>query len=248
MNEGKIEIMNKIEAIKLLRGHRSDINKTGQGCFMDVVSYLNGESVITDKSECVCPSVRPIAIWLNDFANNKQRQRMLPFVVRAVGSVTDDNIEMERRLALVVRYADRNAGLIAASAESPEYAKSAMRAAKCAAESARYAKSAALNAAEYVKHAKYAAQSSYFFVENEQCSKRAALHAEQSAEYVHLTANYAANCVEYAFKATGYAYRQEVIFQFGLDFLDEVLPQLGMTDWRVLDRIIALQNINETHK
>ena len=75
-----------ISHIKLFRGHREDIKTTGHGCFMDVISYLNGDVQITDKSECVCPVIRPIAIYINDLLNDKQRYRLLPLVERAIGT------------------------------------------------------------------------------------------------------------------------------------------------------------------
>lgn len=83
MNASITEI---ISPIKLLVGHRSDTKKTGHGCFMDVISYLNGDAQITDESECVCPVIRTIAIYLNDLLNDEQRYRLLPFVERAMGT------------------------------------------------------------------------------------------------------------------------------------------------------------------
>ena len=77
-----------IAPIRLLSGHHGDIGATGRGCFMDVIAYLNGESQITDHSPCVRITVRPMAIKLNDFGNDEQRQRLLPFVMRAMGSAT----------------------------------------------------------------------------------------------------------------------------------------------------------------
>ena len=51
-----------IKPIKLLSGTHNDTAQTGQGCFMNVIAYLNGEPQITDQSDCVCYVVRPIAI------------------------------------------------------------------------------------------------------------------------------------------------------------------------------------------
>lgn len=98
-----------IEPIKLLSGDHSDTGTTGQGCFMNVISYLNGDLQITDDSPCVCVTIRPIAIYLNDLVNDEQRQRLLPFVLRAMGSSTDDIEEIKRRLVEVVKYAEKNA-------------------------------------------------------------------------------------------------------------------------------------------
>lgn len=41
-----------IKPIRLLKGSYADTKTTGQGCFMNVVAYLNGESQITDSSPC----------------------------------------------------------------------------------------------------------------------------------------------------------------------------------------------------
>ncbi len=122
----------KIEAIKLLSGTHADTATTGHGCFMNVISYLNGEAQITDKSTCVCPTIRLIAIWLNDFADDELRQRMVPFILRAFGSATDNKVEMERRLKAVVKYAEFNARLAAYFAKSAGYAGYAAQYAKSA--------------------------------------------------------------------------------------------------------------------
>lgn len=97
--------MFEIEPIKLLVGSHRDIGKTGQGCFMDVVSYLNGDAKITDSSPCVCLLVRPIARWLNDCMPDVDRPRMLPFVIRAMGCATTDAGELKRRALLMVAFA-----------------------------------------------------------------------------------------------------------------------------------------------
>ena len=148
--------MINIEPIKLLSGSHADTGTTGQGCFMNVIAYLNGEEQITDQSTCVCVTIRPIAIFLNDFGNDEQRQRLLPFVIRAMGSATDDRVEMNRRLAAVVKYAEFNARLAAESAES-------------AAKSAKYAKYAAESAesAKYAEYAEYAAKSAEYAARRE---------------------------------------------------------------------------------
>ena len=118
-----------IKPLKLKRGSHADVGTTGQGCFMNVIAYLNGEAQITDESECVCPVVRSIAIWLNDYLKDDERQLLIPYIERAMGSKTDDKDEVTRRVKLVVEFADK----CAESAESAEYA------AKYAAESAKYA-------------------------------------------------------------------------------------------------------------
>lgn len=135
-----------IESIKLLRGTHEDTAQTGSGCVMNLVAYLNGESVITDQSPCVCVTVRPIAIFLNDLANDEQRQRMLPLVMRMMGSRTDDKAEISRRLGLLVEFANWQAGLAAKYAAESAAKYAAEYAAKYA---AKYAEYAAESAAEY---------------------------------------------------------------------------------------------------
>ncbi len=93
-----------IQPIKLLAGSHPDTGTTGQGCFMNVVAYLNGEAQITDQSPCVCVSVRPLAIVLNDLGTNAQRQRLLPFVLRAIGSATEDRSVLDRRVDRLRQY------------------------------------------------------------------------------------------------------------------------------------------------
>jgi hypothetical protein len=105
--------MLNISPIKLLSGTHSDTAITGSGCFMNVIAYLNGEPQITDQSPCVCVTVRPNAIWLNDFADDTQRQQLIPYIQRAMGSATEDRDEMKRRLALVVGFAEDCADLTA---------------------------------------------------------------------------------------------------------------------------------------
>lgn len=146
----------QIEAIRLLKGSHSDTGKTGVGCFMNVIAYLNGEPQITDQSPCVCPTVRPIAIWLNDYMTDEERPQMLPLILRAMGSATDDIGEMVRRAELCVPYAEKRVVSVesvvsVASVESAVCAVWAERAASAVwvarAERAVWAASAAASAA-----------------------------------------------------------------------------------------------------
>ena len=152
-----------IAPIKLLAGSHTDTWETGQGCFMNVIAYLNGEPQITDQSECVCITVRPMAIFLNDLANNEQRQRMVPLILRALGSTTDDKVEIERRLALLVEFAQWQAELAAESAtDSAKYAASTEYAAKSAEYAAKHAAMSAKHAAKYAEFAAKSAASTEY--------------------------------------------------------------------------------------
>jgi len=128
-----------IEPIKLLAGSHKDTASTGQGCFMNVIAYLNGEAQITDKSECVCFVMRPLAIYANDLFNDEDRQRLLPFILRAIGSRTDDKEVITERLRHVVAFAEKQSKSAAKSAaKSAEYA--AMSAAAERAKAAKWYK------------------------------------------------------------------------------------------------------------
>jgi hypothetical protein len=199
-------ITEMIKPIKLLSGSHADTGTTGQGCFMNVIAYLNGEPQITDKSPCVCVVVKPIAIFLNDFLKDSERELLIPYIERAMGSATSDKIELVRRANLVVKFAKKCALI---TAECAEYAESAAKyAAESAAEYAKYA-------AEY---AKYAAES--------------AKYAAESAKYAAECAEYAESAAEYAKYAE---YRQQII-DATIDFLNQALPQKSINDEIVISR------------
>ncbi len=98
-----------IPHVKLLKGSHVETGQTGQGCFMNVIAYLNNEPTITDKSNCVCFVIRPLAIWANDWMTDEERPQLLPFILRALGSSSTDKAEVSRRLALVVGFGNEMA-------------------------------------------------------------------------------------------------------------------------------------------
>lgn len=104
-------ILDIIKPIKLLKGDHNDTEKTGQGCAMNVIAYLNGDDQITDESTCVCVTVRQPIIWLNDFLQDDERQELVPFLLRAMGSATTDEDIIKQRLVLVVKLANSMAEL-----------------------------------------------------------------------------------------------------------------------------------------
>ena len=201
-----------IKPITLLRGSHKDTGQTGQGCFMNVVAYLNGEAQITDQSKCVCVTIKPIAIWLNDYLRDNERVRMIPFIERALGSATTDKDELNRRLALVVTFAEQARDI---STQSDEYANYA---AKCA----QYATKCAQYAAEYAAtSAKYA-----------QCANYAALCAAQCGDYAKFNF-YATKSAESFIKYT--EIRQQII-NAAFEYLDAALPKRECTNGAVLKR------------
>ena len=121
-----------IKPIKLLSGSHSSTGETGQGCFMNVIAYLNGEPQITDQSPCVCAAIRPIAIAFNDFLNNDDRAVMLPYIERAMGSATTDMAEMSRRAWLAVDLANTCRDIASNSANAANAAKAANAASNAA--------------------------------------------------------------------------------------------------------------------
>ena len=157
-----------VPQVKLLSGTHPDTGKTGQGCFMNVIAYLNAEPVITDKSECVCFVIRQLAIWANDWMTDAERPQLLPFLLRALGSRTDDKAEVTRRLALVVGFAKDMAKFAEHDALVAHYAMCADKNAHAAEYAAEYAaKCAAASAAEYAAYAAdayvtYAAESAKY--------------------------------------------------------------------------------------
>jgi hypothetical protein len=98
--------MLNITPIRLLKGHHDDTARTGSGCFMDVAAYLNGDEVITDESPCVCSLIRPVIIAMNDTMSDEDRQTLLPFMVRAMGSATEDGFILGQRLIALLKLGD----------------------------------------------------------------------------------------------------------------------------------------------
>lgn len=206
-----MKLANIIEPIKLLKGSHSDTGDTGQGCFMNVIAYLNGEPQITDQSECVCFVVRPIAIWFNDFLRDDERHILIPFIERAMGSRTEDRKEIERRAWLAVKMAKRMSVVTAKYAYAAPFVEFAAKYATKFAESAKYSDKAAQCTAEYAaKAAQYA----------EPAAKSTGEFAKYAAKSAVGYAKSAAESAKYA----GSAAREE-IKAAGLEFLDKSLPR-----------------------
>lgn len=93
--------MLNIKPIMLLAGDHPNTAETGSGCIMNVISYLNGEAQITDRSPCVDPVVRKLMMAINDSLNGPDRQRLIPFVQRAMGTAGADRRTTENRLIVM---------------------------------------------------------------------------------------------------------------------------------------------------
>ena len=162
-----MDITEIIKPIKLLNGSHENTGATGQGCFMNVIAYLNGEPKITDQSACVCVTVRPIAIWLNDFMDDKERHQLIPYIERAMGSATRNSAELSRRVWRAVKMADEMCELAASSAAAmAESAVWAAESAACAASSAAWAAASAACAASSAAWAAACAASSAAWAAN----------------------------------------------------------------------------------
>ena len=202
-----------IPQIKLLAFSHDDTARTGTGCFMNVIAYLNGEPTITDESECVCYVMRPLAIWANDWMTDAERPALLPFLLRAMGSRTDDRAEITRRLALVVEFANKQRDYAA------EYA------AKSAAKYAEYANKSAKSAAEYAKSA------------NKSAAKSATKYAAKSA------ADYAAKSAAKYAKYAEYAKYRKANVAAILALFDAAFPQMDAVSEITLQRVRTLESI-----
>ena len=194
--------------IRLLAGSHVDTGKTGQGCFMNVIAYLNGELQITDRSSCVCVVVRPIAIWINDYLMDSERHILLPYIERAMGSATCDRKELSRRAGRALKMAEE------------------MRNIACADDTAAHASGAA-NAAAAAK-ATNAARASIYATKASTYAAKAATYAAKASEYAADTSVYAAD--------TAYATARNRIIDSCLRFLDDCLPKVETAGKKTLER------------
>ena len=196
-----------IAPIKLLPGHHKDTATTGSGCFMNVVAYLNGESQITDDSPCVCVAIRPLAIKLNDYSTAKQRQRLLPFVLRAMGSATEDEQVIHSRIARLRQYGNECEELVdvwIASIKRMNFPDNP------------YSSSGYAN--DYIYHRESAYESAHNY-----------------AKAYALTCLNSENLHSFGTKKQS-DYFKSLLFDAGLRYLDDVLPKLDMVAPEVVER------------
>ena len=205
--------------IKLLSGSHADTGETGQGCFMNVIAYLNGELQITDRSTCVCVVVRPIAIWINDYLADSERHTLLPYIERAMGSVTCDQKELFRRAERAVKTAEEMRDIACTDIYAAAYAGEAANAAADAAKAAN-----TVDAAE------------------------ASTYAAKASTYAAKACTYAAKASEYAADVytddadAAYAIARERITDSCLRFLDDCLPKVETAGQETIQRakLVAL--------
>lgn len=107
-----LRIQDIVSPIRLLPGHHSDTARTGQGCFLDVISYLSGHRRITDQPRCVCVTVRTVAAWLNDNLNDEFRVELLPYIERAMNSATTSKKVLLQRTWRAVQMANEMLDLV----------------------------------------------------------------------------------------------------------------------------------------
>ena len=197
-------LLDVFKPIKLLSGSHADTGETGQGCFMNVIAYLNGEPRITDQSACVCVVVRPIAIWINDYLVDTERHILLPYIERAMGSATCDQAELSRRAGRAVKMAAEMQDIACADDTAAAYAAEAAKAAANAANAAK--------AADPAKVSTYAAKASAYAV-------KASTYAAKASDYAADAPTYGAD--------VAYATARESIIDACLRFLDDCLPKAG---------------------
>jgi hypothetical protein len=67
-------------------------------CFMELAALIGGQP-FNDAPACVSPVIRGFGIRLNDRLGDEPRQRLRPFVLRALGTAGDGRDEERRRMA-----------------------------------------------------------------------------------------------------------------------------------------------------
>lgn len=93
----------QIPAIVLNQGSSEDIERTGHGCIMNVIAYLQGEP-ITDRPQGVDDAFRTLAIYCNDHLAFGPRQALLmPLVSRLMNTKTDSWHELAMRMERLLR-------------------------------------------------------------------------------------------------------------------------------------------------
>lgn len=91
-------ILDIISPVRLRMGHHKETASTGQGCIMDVASYLAGDAVVTDSPPCVDRGFQFGFRIVNDALPYVKRQELLPYVLRMIGTATEDKEVLATRM------------------------------------------------------------------------------------------------------------------------------------------------------
>ena len=163
----------RLQQITVLKsgGHEPD----STFCLMEAVAYVAGEPW-SDAPACACPVLSAYGRALNDNMDDTDRQLLIPFIPRLVGSKSTPEVEQRRgylmadtAVRVFAPIALRSAGLDIEAAkleallviDSPDSAARAVYAAAHAAHAARAAAHAAARAAADAVYAVYAADAVY---------------------------------------------------------------------------------------
>lgn len=88
-----------LSTLKLLRG--AHYLGDGKACLLEAVAMFAGE-LKTDAPRCVSVVLRKFGIEINDAMPNDQRQRLIPFIPRMVGTA-DDGKDAARTFIAAIR-------------------------------------------------------------------------------------------------------------------------------------------------
>jgi hypothetical protein len=87
-----------LKNIHLTKGyHRA--KTPGEWCLMEAAAYIAGESW-TDHPKCVSPVLTSYGVALNDSWDDDQRQKLIPFIPRLLGTVGDGQDKARSYLAI----------------------------------------------------------------------------------------------------------------------------------------------------
>lgn len=184
--------------MKLVQGQGSP--ETG-ACWMSAIAWYVGEQDWTDAPECVDPTIRSLAIWVNDsLQTDEERERRIgPVMFNVIGTRTDDdNVLLERR-RIAVRFAARCARTVA-HLDASGKALPAIEAAETWADAPCYENAANAAKAAYAAYAAYASAAYAAKAAYASAAKAAsnAAYASHYAAYAAASASKAASAAHYA--------------------------------------------------
>lgn len=77
-------------------GHHAPADGTlGEACLLEAVAYVAGEPW-SDRPRCVCPVLAAFGRRWNDTLNDEDRQMLLPYIPRLVGTRSTPEVEARR--------------------------------------------------------------------------------------------------------------------------------------------------------